>query len=119
MRISDWSSDVCSSDLIEARWLYRQEAVRILEEPEIGCEGVFRADQRAQAIEDRAFGGVAAEHIVERLFDVAALPAIVARLEQGAVIAIGMTISVLAEYKLVGEVNEVVLAFARGGPRFH
>src|SRR3546814_15067209 len=95
MRISDWSSDVCSSDLIEARWLYRQEAVRILEEPEIGCEGVFRADQRAQAIEDRAFGGVAAEHIVERLFDVAALPAIVARVEQGAVIAIGMTISVL------------------------
>src|SRR3546814_8241435 len=53
--------------MIEARWLYRQEAVRILEEPEIGCEGVFRADQRAQAIEDRAFGGVAAEHIVERL----------------------------------------------------
>src|SRR3546814_1872609 len=40
MRISDWSSDVCSSDLLRAR---QRDRGRVARAPERGAEGAARA----------------------------------------------------------------------------
>src|SRR3546814_9429396 len=50
MRISDWSSDVCSSDL---------------QDPHLHAE--IDVDHRQQAIDRRAVGILAADHVVERV----------------------------------------------------
>src|SRR3546814_8457418 len=64
MRISDWSSDVCSSDLLghrgvarpSARFVVRRnEAQReIVETPGMACEQRLDPDRLARAPEDRA-----------------------------------------------------------------
>src|SRR3546814_6740500 len=52
MRISDWSSDVCSSDLIESQWRYPHEVPfgdeQCLDERQIGDERLSRPGRRAQ-----------------------------------------------------------------------
>src|SRR3546814_18565552 len=65
MRISDWSSDVCSSDLIEGPQ-QRQDSQRLLHRPAligIDHEGRLAAEQRAQAAQAALVALLAEAHL--------------------------------------------------------
>src|SRR3546814_5135925 len=74
MRISDWSSDVCSSDLTRARTEERRDSEAVLERQSAECVDPRRIDHRhAHAVHgglqqsgDVRPGGEAAEHGVDR-----------------------------------------------------
>src|SRR3546814_8086665 len=78
MRISDWSSDVCSSDLITDR-LSRAQRVRLFRRPAVEmlvrCLGIgFRAMDRTVDVLRRSIDGVELQQLVAGVDDVVLSP---------------------------------------------
>src|SRR3546814_12511091 len=70
MRISDWSSDVCSSDLVAQRLAFVREATAAVGHHALALGGAHRHAQVGLAglaeFALAAFGGVQRDHVVAR-----------------------------------------------------
>src|SRR3546814_13754140 len=68
MRISDWSSDVCSSDLIPRRAKIANEVAAIIRPVVHGFQGRRVIDFRNARVSDRVIVSVAPEYATIRVF---------------------------------------------------